>query len=244
MYRLVVLCVFLFELLCSSCENPKNRNYKVSNEKINTLSKQEKENGWKLLFDGRTTNGWRGFQLNKMPNKGWSVENGNLVCLGKATDIITVEEFENFDLQIEWKISKGGNSGILYHVLEQNYNTIYETGPEYQIIDDYDYPKKLKSWQKTGADHGLYPPENAYVKPIGEYNYSRIISNNGHVEHWLNGVKVVDYNLWSWKWKFMVWWNGLKKKYPDYGLAKKGHIALQAYNHKVWFRNIKIKELN
>ena len=214
-------------------------------EQYNVLTNIEKEDGWQLLFDGKTTNGWRGFNRESI-GSGWTVEDGFLVAPGLGGDIggdvIYEEEFENFDLKLEWKVTQGGNSGIFFHVLEGDYPAVYATGPEYQIIDDIGFPQKLEDWQTSGANYAINPPENAKIKPAGEWNSSEIIVNGPHVVHYLNGIKVVEYDLWTKEWEELVkkskW-----KNYPDYGKAKKGHIGLQDHGNKIYFRNIKIKVL-
>jgi len=217
----------------------------LDSKAMNTLSPQEKQEGWKLLFDGITLNGWRGFKSDSI-GSGWTVDNGSLKSLGKGGDlggdIITDKEYESFDLKLEWKLSKGGNSGILFHVLEGNYPTVYATGPEYQLIDDIGYPGKLEDWQSCGANYAMNVPENPKIKPALEWNTSELIVNGPHVIHYLNKSKVVEYDMWTDEWKKNVQ-NGKWKDYPAYGLAKKGHIALQDHGSEIWFRNIKIKEL-
>ncbi len=211
----------------------------------NSLTKYEKKKGWKLLFDGKTTQGWRGFKQDKV-NDGWQVIDGNLVTLGKGGDlggdIITVDKFEDFELYLEWAISEGGNSGIFFHILEDNYPTVYATGPEYQLIDDTGFSQKLKEWQKTGANYAMHNAESKKLKPVGEFNTSRIKVKDGYVEHWLNGEKIVEYELWTDEWKERVQ-NSKWKDYPGYGIARKGHIALQDHGSVVKFRNIKIRDL-
>ncbi|MCD6597290.1 MAG: DUF1080 domain-containing protein [Bacteroidales bacterium] len=214
-------------------------------EQYNVLTDTEREDGWQLLFDGETTNGWRGFNRESI-GTGWTVENGFLVAPGLGGDIggdvIYEEQFENFDLKLEWKITQGGNSGIFFHVLEGDYDAVYATGPEYQIIDDIGFPQKLEDWQTSGANYAINPPENAKIKPAGEWNSSEIIVNGPHVVHYLNGIKVVEYDLWTKEWEELV--NKSKwKNFPDYGKAHKGHIGLQDHGNKIYFRNIKIKVL-
>ena len=216
-----------------------------SQKPINSLTKKEISEGWQLLFDGKTTNGWRGFKMEALPD-GWQVMDGNLVTLGKGDDlggdIVTTSQYEDFDLYLEWAISEGGNSGIFFHVLEGDYPTIYATGPEYQLIDDVGFPEKLAEWQKTGANYAMHNPENVVLKPVGEFNSSRILVKDGHVTHWLNGKKVVEYDLWTddWKERLVVGkWNA----YPGYGLARNGFIGLQDHGSFIRFRNIKIKNL-
>lgn len=210
----------------------------------NTLTDQEKSDNWILLFDGNTTNGWLNFKQDTI--SGWEVQQGNLVGLGKGGDlggdIITKQQFEDFELYFEWAIDKEGNSGVLYRVLESSYPTVYATGPEFQILDDVGFPGKLEEWQKTGANYAMHNAEGKTLLPIGEFNTSRIIIKNGEVEHWLNGKKVVSYQLWTDDWKKRVQ-ESKWKDYPAYGTAIKGHISLQDHGSIVKYRNIKIKNL-
>jgi hypothetical protein len=208
----------------------------------NQLTKAEKAAGWQLLFDGTSTKGWHVF--NKQGTAGWEVTNGELIALGtNNNDIITDKQFKNFELSLEWKISPQGNSGIFFNVVEADeYNVVYATGPEYQLLDDEGYPNPLKDAQYSGANYDMHPPAKRMVKPVGEFNTSKIIVNDGHVEHWLNGEKVVEYQLWTPEWNTKV--QGSKwKDFPGYGKAKEGHIALQDHGNKIWFRNIKIRPL-
>jgi hypothetical protein len=212
----------------------------------NTLSKDEIAAGWQLLFDGETTNGWRGFNKSTLP-EGWKVEDECFVTIGKGGDlggdVITESEYEDFELSLEWKMSKGGNSGIFFHVLEGNYSAIYATGPEYQLLDDVGFPTKVEKWQMTGANYAMHnASDNKKLMPVGEFNSSRIKVKDGHVEHWLNGEMIVEYDLWSDDWKQRVQ-NCKWKDYPGYGLARKGHIGLQDHGSKIMFRNIKIRDL-
>lgn len=212
----------------------------------NILTPEEKSDGWILIFDGKTTEGWRGYKMDSIPAD-WSVEDGCLVCSGRgggetSGDIITVNAYEDFDLYLEWAISPGGNSGIFFHVLEGDYPATYATGPEYQLIDDAGYPEKLEDWQQTGANYAMHPADKRRKKlmPAGEFNSSEIRVKNGHVTHWLNGEKIVEYDLWTEEWNKLVK-EGKWKDYPDYGLARKGHIGLQDHGSYVRFRNIKLK---
>jgi len=200
------------------------------------------------LFDGKSLNGWHGF--NKTGEvKNWTIEDSALVCLGAAKDasggdIVSDKEYENFELSWQWKVTKGGNSGVMYHVIESpKYKAPYETGPEYQMIDDIGFPEKLEEWQKTGSDYGMnLTNDKKKLMPVGEWNTSKIVFNKGHVEHWLNGEKIVEFQAWDEKWNKEKK-EGKWKDYPDYGTAKKGYIALQDHGHKVYFKNIMITEL-
>ena len=203
---------------------------------------------WISLFDGKSLAGWHGYNKTGTVTN-WDIENGALVCLGAAADahggdIASDATYENFELKWEWKIDKGGNSGVMYHVVEgEKYHAPYETGPEYQMIDDIDFPEKLEEWQKTGADYAMnLTNDKKKVKPVGEWNTSKIVFNKGHVEHWLNGEKIVEFTAWDAKWQKEKA-EGKWKDYPDYGNAKKGLIALQDHGHKAYFKNIMIRVL-
>ena len=209
---------------------------------------QQAEAQWTSLFDGKTMNGWHGFNK-KGEIKNWAIEDSALVCLGAAADahggdIVSDSAYEDFELQWEWKITKGGNSGVMYHVVEtEKFKAPYETGPEYQMIDDIGFPEKLEDWQKTGADYAMnLANDKKKVMPVGEWNTSKIIFNKGHVEHWLNGEKIVEFQAWDDKWNKEKA-EGKWKDYPGYGLAKKGLIALQDHGNKAYFKNIMIRPL-
>lgn len=213
----------------------------------NILTQKEKQQGWKLLFDGKTLNGWRTFK--NQPGS-WKVNDG-ILCSERSeenthADLITNDTFDNFELSIDWKISPKGNSGIMYMVTE-DYDAAYESGPEYQLIDDDGFPEHIEDWQKTGANYGMQPPAIKAANKPGEWNHTIINVNKGHVEHWLNGKKIVEYNLGSDTWKKQKA-AGKWKDDAGYGASKTGHIALQSAhseidNTYICFKNIKIKSL-
>lgn len=219
----------------------------------NSLSQEEKKDGWMLLFDGQTLNGWRDFNGDSLTQP-WHVVNGCIQANGDGSDlsgyIVTNKEYENFILDWDWKLSYGGNSGMLYHVLENPYfNVPYITGPEYQLIDvdgweEVNKPTKLKEWQKIGVDYAMHLPnkDSLHVNPQGKWNNSRIIFDNGHVVHYLNGHKILEFEAWSDDW-FKRKGNGKWENAPEYGLARKGVLCLQDHGYPASFRNIKIKEL-
>ena len=211
----------------------------------NSLSEKEKMEGWQLLFNGKNLDGWKSFQGKEI--SGWKVIDGVLNNSGVGSDhggdIVTKEKFQNFELSLEWKIASKSNSGIFYHVNEKIGNAIFESGPEYQLIDDKGWPEKLNDYQYSGANYGMHAPQNAVVKDISEWNQARIIVDGAHVQHYLNGIKVVDYYLWDDGWKALKE-KGKWKDYPYYGMAKKGNIGLQDHGGLAQFRNIKIKVIN
>ena len=214
----------------------------AQDDSINTLSEIEKKDGWKILFNGKNLDGWKTFQGKEIT--GWKVIDGILNNSGQGSDhggdIITKEKFQSFELSVEWKIAAKSNSGIFFHVNEKIGKAIYESGPEYQLLDDNGWPDKLHDDQYSGANYGMQAPQNAQVKGLDEWNQTRIMVDGTHVQHFLNGVKVVDYQLWDTDWNTRKE-NGKWKDYPYYGLAKKGNIGLQDHGGLAQFRNIKIK---
>jgi hypothetical protein len=235
--------LFSFLVVIALCMQCKPKATEVSQ---NVLTPEEVAQGWKLLFDGQTFNGWRNFGADTLV--GWTIDSGNMLALGlggdHANDIITQDEFENFELSLEWKTSPGGNSGIFFNAVEDtSIKAIYEIAPEYQIVDDLGFPQKLENRQKAAACYAMYVADSTKpLKPVGEYNVSKIVVNNGHVEHWLNGAKVVEYTMWTPEWDSLKM-AGKWKDFPLYGIAHKGHIGLQDHGLKTWFRNIKIHTL-
>jgi hypothetical protein len=206
----------------------------------NVLSAAEKQAGWKLLFDGESLRGWRGYQKKKAP-PGWVVEDHALTRVAEAGDLITEKQFKDFELVLEWRISEGGNSGIMFRVAE-GAEASYETGPEMQVLDDARHPDGRNRLTSAGSAFGLYAAPAGIVKPAGEWNQVRLLVRGHHVEHWLNGVKVVEYELESPEWESKV--AGSKfRQWPGFGRAPKGYIALQDHGDKVWYRSIKIREI-
>jgi hypothetical protein len=210
----------------------------------NSLTDDEKKDGWTLLFDGATTKGWRGFKQETCPD-GWKVVDGALTRVGKGGDIVTEGQYANFDFKFDWKLAKNGNSGVFFHVAEgPELKTVFVTGPEYQLIDNEGHPDAKNGPDRwAGANYALHAPMKHTGRPIGEWNASRIVVRGARVEHWLNGEKVVEYELWSQDWKDRV----AKSKFkvmPRYGLEKTGFIALQDHGDEVAFRSLKIKVLD
>lgn len=234
-------------LLVISCKSrPGAANAQLTpKDTVNVLTAQDSAVGWQLLWDGKTFAGWHNF--NKDTLVGWKIENGELISLGlggdHANDIVTNKDYTSFELSIEWKASPKSNSGIFYYAVEGKHDEIYAIAPEYQLIDEKGWPDKLEEWQKAGACYGMYVADSAKeLKPVGQFNLTKIIVNNGHVEHWLNGKKVVEYTLWSDDWKKRIK-EGKWKDYPDYSSAHSGKIGLQDHGNSMYFRNIKIKVL-
>jgi hypothetical protein len=207
----------------------------------NTLTTAERQAGWRLLFDGRTTNGWKGYRSATVPS-GWRVVNGELAKDDATEDILTAEQFGDFELSLDWKIGKGGNAGLFYRGTEE-YERIYWSAPEYQLLDDPNARDGASRLTSAGAAYGLYPAPEGALKPAGEWNTTRIVARGSHVEHWLNGTKLLEYELGGPDWtakvkasKFNDW--------PNYGKARRGHIGIQGdHNGTLALRNVKIREL-
>ncbi len=218
---------------------------------MNELTAKEREEGWRLLFNGRTTEGWHGFRQKGMP-EGWAVEGGTLVLKkntppgepGKlSTGIVTAETFGDFELTLEWKLAPGGNSGLFYRVSEDEAMP-NRTGPEMQILDDARHPDAAKGPERlAGACYQMYAPTKKVVRPVGEWNAVRLIARGNHIEHWLNGERIVTYEIGSPDWLARLE-KSKYREFPRYGRERKGHILLQDHEHAVAFRNIKIKVLD
>ncbi|HUS00181.1 MAG TPA: DUF1080 domain-containing protein [Chitinophagaceae bacterium] len=221
------------------------------NTSPNTLSAKEKKDGWQSLFDGQTTNGWHAYGKQTI-GKAWKVEDGALhldaafkkTAPNEGGDIVTDQEFDNFDLKLEWKISPKGNSGIMIYVKEDaaKYGQPYFTGPEMQIVDNAGHPDGKLFKHKAADLYDLIPSTREAAKPVGEWNQVEIIANNGKLDFYFNGEHNVSTNMWDDNWRSMI--AGSKfKAWPDFGTFKSGRIDLQDHGDEVWFRNIKIKRL-
>ena len=197
---------------------------------------------WRTLFDGTSMDAFRGYKSPTMP-KGWSIKDSTLTKSGSVEDIVTKDQFGDFELTLDWKLSPGGNAGIFYRANENN-DKVYMSGPEYQLLDDAKHPDGKSRLTSAAADYGLYPSPAGVVKPANEWNSTRIVAKGNHVEHWLNGQKVVEYELASPDWeakvkasKFMAW--------KDYGRGATGHIGIQGdHDGSLSLRNIRIRPLS
>jgi hypothetical protein len=212
----------------------------LAQEAPNTLSAAEKSAGWKLLFDGKTTNGWRSFKQPTIVGPGWKVVDGVLspVDAKASKDLVTKAKYENFELTFDWRISKLGNSGVMYHVLDVGDET-YESGPEYQLLDNAHGEPPLE--QAAGL-FALYAPYMDMTKPVGEFNAAKIVVDHGKVQHWLNGMMVAEYDINSADFKAHVAASKFKR-WPQFATGQTGFIVLQDHGDDVAFRSIKIREL-
>lgn len=256
----IVLCA----LLLACCK----QGAKAPEPGPRSVPAQEKDD-WTTLFDGSSLEGWRGYNMETLP-PGWTIKDSVLTFdteLGLEQDytggkdiIYGAEEFDNFELYLEWKIPEGANSGIFYHVKE-GYDGPPVVAPEYQIIDDWNYarihdlsgynaqfgaerPELLQDWQKTGADYAMHVADESQkqLNPIMEWNASKIVFTPQKVEHWLNGKKLLEFVPWSEEWNAKKA-SGKWDNAPDYGKYRTGYIGLQDHASPIWFRNIKIKKL-
>jgi hypothetical protein len=250
----VTLCV----ALTGAVEACKSR---AQDQRPNTLSVEERDAGWRLLFDGQTFAGWRGLGRDSIPAAHWLIEDGTIrkVASGQVPtaadgqplvggDILTVETFKNFELKLEWRVSPGGNSGIKYNVSEEMSTSLppphAALGFEYQILDDDLHPDGRAGPNRTAAAlYDLVPPgPRKRLRPVGEFNEARIVFRDGDGEHWLNGDKVVEFDIASAEFDSLL----AASKYspiPAFAEKRDGHIVLQDHGDDVWFRNIKIREL-
>ncbi len=204
----------------------------------NTLTEQERADGWILLFDGKRIDHWRGYKQEDS-HDGWAIKDGCITRVGPGGDLMTREQFDDFELSIEWRISEGGNSGIFYNGTEE-YGNVYESAPEMQVLDNGAHKDGGDTLTSAGANYALHAPAVDATKPVGEFNLARILVRGNHVEHHLNGQKLLEYELGSEAWKTLVAASKFKDM-PGYGQAEFGHIALQDHGDAVSFRNIKIR---
>jgi hypothetical protein len=205
-----------------------------------TLSAEERTAGWRLLFDGTSLAGWHVYHKTGTPAN-WRAVDGVLQRGGSGGDLVTDEQFANFELALDWKVPLRGNSGVIYRVNDSGEAT-YMTGPEMQVLDDERHPDGRNPLTSAGAVYGLYPAPRGVVKPAGEWNAARLLVNGNHVEHWLNGVRLAQYELGSADWEQKVAASKFKQ-WPGYGRSPRGRIALQDHGDSVSFRNIRIRVL-
>ena len=201
---------------------------------------------WQVLFNGTTTDAWRGFRRDAFPSQCWRVENGSLRTVagcdrGDRVDLISKEKYQNFELELEWRVAPGANGGIMYLVSEDA-NATWMTGPEMQVLDDEKHVDGKNLLTSAGSLYGLIAPTNKTLRPVGEYNKVRIIVRNEHVEYRLNGKAVVEFDLGSESLKTLIAQSKFKA-FPYFARNRQGHIALQYHGDDVWYRNIRIRDL-
>ena len=245
MVKFIFSGCFLFLVSCSG-----SRQTTAGTSSLNSLSKKEIRDGWELLFDGQTKNGWHVYN-NRTDGSAWKVEDGMLMLDPKAKgpkgegggDIITEREFENYHLKLEWKLSEKGNSGVVFQAKEDpKYRWPWQTGPEMQILHNEGHPDGKIIKHRAGDLYDMISSSPETVKPVGEWNLLEIIANKGNLQFHLNGTKVLETTQWDDNWRNMIA-NSKFKGMPDFGTVKKGAIALQDHGDLVWFRNIKIRPL-
>ena len=221
-----------------------------------TISCEKNESEWIDLFDGKSTDGWRAYNGKEIPQK-WAAVDGELTFdtdlkleeewIGGGDIIYYKEEFDYFELYLEWKLPKGGNSGVFYNV-QEGFQAPYAISPEYQLIDDLGWEEinnaKLEEWQKAGANYAMHEADlsKKQLNPAGEWNSSKILYTEKKVQHWLNGELLLEFEPFSEDW-YLKRNSGKWDDFPEYGKFKKGYIALQDHDSPIWFRSIKIRKL-
>jgi hypothetical protein len=201
--------------------------------------------GWTVLFDGKSTDAWKGYGKDgPLSACGWLVENGTLRAAPEAQtkcDLATKESFKDFDLELEWKVSPGGNSGVMYDVAETD-KPSYHTGPEMQVLDDGGHADGRNPKTSAGSLYALVAPSGKTLKPVGDWNRARLVKKGAHVEHWLNGTKIVEYELGSPALTALIA-DSKFKDMPRFAKEGQGRLVLQHHGQEVWFRNVRVKKL-
>ena len=234
----------------------KNLKYILITLILSTISCEKNQSEWVELFDGKSTDGWRAYNGEEIPKK-WAAVDGELTFdtdlkleeewIGGGDIIYYKEEFEYFELYLEWKLPKGGNSGVFYNV-QEGFQAPYAISPEYQLIDDLGWEEinnaKLEEWQKAGANYAMHEADlsKKQLNPAGEWNSSKILYTEKKVQHWLNGQLLLEFEPFSEDW-YLKRNSGKWDDFPEYGKFKKGYIALQDHDSPIWFRSIKIRKL-
>ena len=200
-------------------------------------------NTWDILFDGEKVIGMRGYKMDSFPSSSWEIENGSLKTIpgSKGVDIISVKKYQDFELELDWKLGPGGNSGVFYFATEDG-DYIWQSALEMQVLDNLAHVDRLDPVTSAGALYGLMAPEEEVVRPIGQYNQIKVRSLNNHIEHWLNGKKILEFEYGSKLFKELVS-NSKFRDMPFFGKASSGHIGLQGDHGEVWYKNIRIRKL-
>ncbi|HUX58365.1 MAG TPA: DUF1080 domain-containing protein [Bacteroidales bacterium] len=247
--KILLAIMMIFIISCGKTDNndPKALSAEVTkNQTPNTLTKKEQKEGWQLLFDGKTTDGWHGYNMKVFPDC-WTIEAGtftmNSTGGNEDQDIITNKIYRDFALSLEYKLTKAANSGVIFQIAEDTiYKFPYETGPEFQVMDHENWPDKVEEWQINGANYAMYPPMVKPYKPVGEWNQLFLFVKGNDVTQILNGEVVVKYVKNSEEW-IKLRNSGKWSAFPDWGKFDEGYISLQNHGTKVWYRSIKLKEL-
>lgn len=222
---------------------PQDRLLTLKSDEPNNLTVAEIAEGWISLFDGKSTQGWRGYRQEAFPSEGWEIVEGSIrkIADGGGGDIITLASFKDFDFSFEWKVAPGANSGVMYRVSEEEDRSYY-TGPEYQVLDDDRHNDGKSPLTSAASIYALFPAENKRLKPVGEFNTGRIVLQGNRLEHWLNGDLVAAKEIGSEEWNAKIA-DSKFEKWKKFGTMPEGHIVLQDHGDDVWFRNLKIKPL-
>lgn len=242
MKRLILACALALLLVGCGRSEEASEDDGTATAVMNTLSEAEQADGWQLLFDGESTDGWHNYNADTLSSK-WTVEEGTLTLLGRGGgDIVTDQAFGSFDFRMEWKIAECGNNGLFFRA-EEGHQRIWTVSPEYQLLDntcadDNDIPT-----HRAAANYDIHAPSEDATKPAGQWNQTRLVVDGAQVAHYLNGVKVVEYEFWTDAWRQAVE-NSKFAPFEKYGMVKAGPIGLQDHGDRVWFRNIKIRPLD
>ena len=215
----------------------------IGSSSLHGAGAKAKPGKWQVLFDGKSVDKWRGYKMSSFPDHSWKVQDGAIKTIAGAEgqDIVTRETFDNFELELEWKVSPGANSGIMYRVSE-DFAAPYETGPEMQVLDDDKHADGRDPKTSAGSLYALIAPKNKKLKPVGQWNKVRIVVRENQVAHWLNGVKVVEFELGSAELNQLIARSKFKDM-PRFGKEKIGFIDLQHHGDEVWYRKIRVRRL-
>lgn len=207
-----------------------------------SLANAQTVSEWITLFDGHSTDAWRGFQKSIFPTDCWVIDQGTLKTVpGHELDLLTKEQYKDFELELEWKVAKASNSGIMFHVSEDAKET-YETGPEMQVVDDDNTDDGKNPLTSAGSLYDMVAPKDKKINPAGQWNKAKVLVKGNHVEYWLNGAKVVQYELNSPELNTMIAKTKFKD-WPQFAKNETGYIVLQNHGGEVWYRNIRIRKL-